>query len=498
VFVRALSRAKIKFGLIMQEIVLIYPTSDGSREIAVEGEKMSFGRGSEADFRFEDDGLSRLHATVYRDGDDVWIVDENSTNGTFVNGEKVASSGKPLKNGDAIKIGHYTTLRVSIAAEQAISRAAIANQADSSKKTAESASSSVNASYFLPLAVIGIAVLVITASAVFIGVTSGSGSESKGNIAERAEEYDTPPVSDNDDVSNQKTPTPTPKNENSNAAREIADNSISDVPENEVPENTNFLSGQKYPDLTDSEKSKYVEVKALKVARMIGNSESKSIPPAAVEKIKAWVDGYAKRINTKSIGGCRFGDNLQVTYERASKNAPFIIRAFNARGIDPQIGLYLAMIESEHCVCLQSPTGPLGMFQFTQATGRLHGLNIKPGASPANPDERCEPEPSARAASSYMKALTLRFGTGPLSVPLAIGSYNSGEGGLSTNLKAALEKNESQERSFWTLIANADSLSKQFQLENVKYVPKFFAAAIIGENPQDFGLKLQKLSTYTE
>jgi len=40
-------------------------------------------------------------------------------------------------------------------------------------------------------------------------------------------------------------------------------------------------------------------------------------------------------------------------------------------------------------------------------------------------------------------------------------------------------------------------LSKQFQSENFKYVPKFFAAAIIGENPQDFGLKLQPLSTYS-
>jgi hypothetical protein len=140
------------------------------------------------------------------------------------------------------------------------------------------------------------------------------------------------------------------------------------------------------------------------------------------------------------------------------------------------------------------------MFQFTYATAKTHfspNDGVRKGATYLNGDVRCEPEPAARAAASYMKALTLRFGTGPLSVPLAIGSYNSGEGGLSTNLKAALEKNESQERSFWTLIANAESLSKQFQLENVKYVPKFFAAAIVGENPQDFGLKLQKLSTYS-
>jgi hypothetical protein len=320
-------------------------------------------------------------------------------------------------------------------------------------------------------------------------------------VVKNDREYDTPVNSDDNDENNKKSPTPTPKNENSNVVEKPEDNTNltnSPIDDNSNTEIISLPGGEKYLDMSDSERSKYVEVKALKVARMIGNSESKSIPPAAIEKIKSWVDGYARRINTKSLSGCRFGDNLQVTYERASKNAPFINRAFNARGIDPQIGLYLAMIESEHCVCLQSPTGPLGMFQFTQATGRLHGLNIKPGASPANPDERCEPEPAARAASSYMKALTLRFGTGPLSVPLAVGSYNSGEGGLSTNLKGALEKNESQERSFWTLIANAESLSKQFQLENVKYVPKFFAAAIVGENPQDFGLKLQPLSTYTK
>jgi membrane-bound lytic murein transglycosylase D len=166
--------------------------------------------------------------------------------------------------------------------------------------------------------------------------------------------------------------------------------------------------------------------------------------------------------------------------------------------MDPRIGLYLAMIESEHCVCLQSPTGPLGMFQFTRATGELHGLRVMRGASPSNPDERCEPEPAARAAASYMKALTARYGTGPSSVPLAIGSYNSGEGGLSSNLQKALDSGEGLPRDFWTLIAKGDILSKQFQSENFKYVPKFFAAAIIGENPQDFGLNLQPLSTYTK
>jgi membrane-bound lytic murein transglycosylase D len=235
----------------------------------------------------------------------------------------------------------------------------------------------------------------------------------------------------------------------------------------------------------------------MRVAQVIGNNNSEQIPPAAVDKIKSFVDAYASRAKVKPLSGCRFGDNLQATYERASKNAPFIIRAFNGKGMDPRIGLYLAMIESEHCVCLQSPTGPLGMFQFTKATAELHGLKVFAGASPSNPDERCQPEPAARAAASYMKALTGRYGTGPSSVPLAIGSYNSGEGGLSQNLETALSSGQGLPRDFWTLIAKGDILSKQFKAENFKYVPKFFAAAIIGENPQDFGLTLQPISTYS-
>ena len=81
----------------MIEVVLTYPTPEGSQEIAIENERTSFGRGSDSDFHFDDDGLSRLHATVHRESENVWVLDENSTNGSFVNGEKVASSGTPLK-----------------------------------------------------------------------------------------------------------------------------------------------------------------------------------------------------------------------------------------------------------------------------------------------------------------------------------------------------------------------------------------------------------------
>ena len=103
------------------------------------------------------------------------------------------------------------------------------------------------------------------------------------------------------------------------------------------------------------------------------------------------------------------------------------------------------------------------------------------------------------AASVRLAAVAERqdFAPGDM-VPLAIGSYNSGEGGLSTNLVKALESNSGLPRDFWTLISKGDILSKQFQSENFKYVPKFFAAAIVGENPGDFGMNLRPISTYSK
>src|SRR5687767_8787063 len=107
----------------MLEVILTYRTDETSGEIPLEDGKVTFGRSDEADYRFSDDGLSRVHATVFREGDNVWIADENSTNGSFVNGEKVKSNGTILFNGDKIKIGHYTTLTVKIGSPQSAQKA---------------------------------------------------------------------------------------------------------------------------------------------------------------------------------------------------------------------------------------------------------------------------------------------------------------------------------------------------------------------------------------
>ncbi|CAN5263155.1 hypothetical protein BH20ACI1_BH20ACI1_16980 [soil metagenome] len=481
----------------MLEVFLTYPTPEGSQEIAVSDERMSFGRGSEADYRFDDDGLSRLHSTIYRDGTRVWIVDENSTNGSFVNGEKVQASGTPLHNGDSIKIGHYTNLIVRMAEKQAAQTASPINE---TSKIIAASDSGAGFPMFIPIAVTAFALLIIGVSAIFVGVKVFGGNDKEVVYkSDTYNDYETTPEPSSADEDNKNKPEKTPKPEKAPTSSNNAKNT-NKTEEPVVLNSGNTITipkGKKYQEMSEDEKNQYIAAKSEKVARIIGNQKSEPIPSDAVQEIKKYINGYASRLAKAKTDNCSQGgwvrSDFTTVLERATKNSPFIIRHFNAEGIDPQLGIYVAMIESEHCACLESPTHAKGMFQFLASSAPDYGLS---------PDQRCEPDPSARAAAKYLKSLMGRFGTAPDSVPLAIASYNSGQGNLSKNLDKVMAAAANQNRSFWTLVANKNVMEgnagKQFSNENIKYVPKFFATAIIGENPQDFGVNLQPLSTYNK
>ncbi len=69
----------------------------------------SLGRGTTADVRINEDGVSRLHAKIMREPDGTAkIMDLNSTNGTYVNGRRVEIES--LREGDRIRVGQSATL----------------------------------------------------------------------------------------------------------------------------------------------------------------------------------------------------------------------------------------------------------------------------------------------------------------------------------------------------------------------------------------------------
>ncbi|MEJ7698397.1 MAG: FHA domain-containing protein [Pyrinomonadaceae bacterium] len=82
-------------------------------------EEISVGRTNLAQVVLPDTGLSRLNTIFFRDDDTVFVVDENSLNGTFLNGEKVPNEPKRLFDGDEIRIGSSTRIRVEIVESRA-------------------------------------------------------------------------------------------------------------------------------------------------------------------------------------------------------------------------------------------------------------------------------------------------------------------------------------------------------------------------------------------
>jgi hypothetical protein len=62
------------------------------------------GRGTDADIRLPDTGVSRKHVDVVLEGGVATVEDLGSTNGTLVNGRRI--SRQPLADGDVIRIGH--------------------------------------------------------------------------------------------------------------------------------------------------------------------------------------------------------------------------------------------------------------------------------------------------------------------------------------------------------------------------------------------------------
>jgi hypothetical protein len=62
------------------------------------------GRGTDADIRLPDTGVSRKHVDIVLDSGTAIAEDLGSTNGTLVNGRRITR--QPLSDGDVIRIGH--------------------------------------------------------------------------------------------------------------------------------------------------------------------------------------------------------------------------------------------------------------------------------------------------------------------------------------------------------------------------------------------------------
>ena len=92
---------------------LIYEGFGGEPTVlTLDGDSVRIGRSLNADIRFEDPTVSRRHALVLRQGDEVRVVDDRSCNGVYLGGEQVFSS--VLADGDELTVGRHRIIFVRL------------------------------------------------------------------------------------------------------------------------------------------------------------------------------------------------------------------------------------------------------------------------------------------------------------------------------------------------------------------------------------------------
>ncbi len=99
---------------------------------SLEGDQLIIGRDSSSGVCINDAEVSRKHARLMFQGGKYVLEDLGSTNGTFVNGQRLASQAV-LKSGDVVSLGEqivliYEALAVDAGATVAVSRNAVSSR----------------------------------------------------------------------------------------------------------------------------------------------------------------------------------------------------------------------------------------------------------------------------------------------------------------------------------------------------------------------------------
>jgi membrane-bound lytic murein transglycosylase D len=203
-------------------------------------------------------------------------------------------------------------------------------------------------------------------------------------------------------------------------------------------------------------------------------AEVYSIPPDFVDRVKEYVDRY------------QGPDRPLMAHPLTEANGQIAImqRVLKEQKLPPDFA-YLPIVESALAPHPPSTAGAAGPWQFTAATARAYGLGVD-GAV----DERLDIAKSTRAASGFLRQLLLDFGTGS-SVMLALAAYNLGPSKVKQAVVKSVE-DPIKQRNFWYLYR-----ARALPVETREFVPKVFAAIVVGRNPQHFGFGV-RLGNSTE
>ena len=500
-----MANAKIKF--------------DG-REIALAEDVTTIGRAPDNAVSFSgDSNVSRYHAEIERRGaGDFWLVELGSSNGTTLNGAPVESE-KPLADGDQLVFGGTSRIEFLFEKETAdkkVETAAASGEnlnlsgGESQAKQEAEILKDEKAVSKMPLflgiagAVCGLAIVAVVAAVMFSYFSSTGKCEAKARVV-KPETGDT--ISEPTDVKIDV------DDAEGCAARAIfLINGAEFADATEQPFKAT-LDPKKFPDLAngslqslqivleDADGNKIVQPEEVSLA--LETVEIATPTPTPEIEIaqnptpsgKNSQNGKVSLIETQEMtkrllkefsGNSQYVFNQQFLQEVQKKTAEYaaaegyfaraqtykdaINGAFiREQNLDPPLGFVLAMSRSQFK--LQNTGAEEGLWRMNRDFAAANSYNGFCGAETlADATQNC----AAKAASLYLKALILSVFEGDTIYAVAAYGKSPQEASI---WKTALPADR---KDFWNVIKDAKQRDE---------IVRFFAAGLVAENPQKFGLK---------
>ena len=476
--------------------------------------RVSIGRAFDNVIPLDDTCISRYHAMIEPRSGDCWITDLNSRNGTTVNGELIKSDRR-LRNGDVIGFGGETLLEFHARESTTSDRPRTASQADKAAKLPERTSQPSSGSPRNP-GHGGIIILAILAPVIVIGavavVLSG---------ALRSPSPSDPPVHIVGVRTGDNIATPTKIRTDAGSPQNIlqviyrlddVDLARARVP----PYETDLDPGQLanvLPGLATGNHVLSIVVEDKTGARKlqpdrvilsfaaVQPSAEPSAPESPSESIAGTAPLTSKDIsylaNTLSQRIFKKNQDFSPEFVQAiliatrdyrfnfvddarRYNPRELANAFRNKGLDELLGLGFALSRSRF---------------RPQGSGDGVGLWLMPPAvlaefAPGQDRSSLEdPKRSAELAASYTKALLGLFDPDDFLYAIACFGMTTKQAG---EIRAALNRDfgRGDRQDFWRIVN-----SPLFPRETAGRVAQFFAAGIVGEYPDKFGLHWTPLSS---
>ena len=507
------------------KLTIVAP-DQADREIDLDGE-VSIGRARDNRVTIDDRMVSQYHAVIERRGDRFWLSDLGSTNGTTVNGEAVAFE-RALQDGDAISIGGAAT--IAFHADPGSSPLqGPANEADGVTRAPAppgapgllrppQASATPRASLKLMIVAV-VAGLVIAGGAVLV-VTSVTGDsdaairvlspETGSTIrgpqtiridAEDAKDIDEviylldgvefasaarPPFEVTLDPAQLGT-----KVRNLGSGNHVLMVTVQDKDGNQKPQPDTVLlafdtSGTP-PDGGEIKTSgDRADNRPLRPGAPSGPADVAALSRnlAATISGKSWYDFAAPFADEI---GRRTQEYRVDVMDEAGRYRRQIGSAFNSKGLPPAIGFVMALAESRFKEDAGNADQKIGFWQVPRQIALEQGYILPDESAAALKDVKR----SAEIAAAYINDLVNALG-GTDNFMYAVACYGMSLG-QAAKVRVRLEEldpNATARKDFWRMV-QSDVVPRAA----ADRVAKFFAAGIVGENPQAFGLNARPLAS---